>query len=108
MRTDAAFTNLEFDSGFVYCLLPLACVVGVALETQHRDGRVLLADPVVSLHLGEACVAHNKGLWILKSLGLSPLVLCWVMYALCMGHGSLDFMSALYPYVLSSRCAVHV
>ena len=37
MGTGAAFANLEFDSGFIYCLPPLACVVGVALETQHRD-----------------------------------------------------------------------
>ena len=34
-------------------LMPLCAV--------YEKGRVLPADPVVSLHLGEACVAHNKG-----------------------------------------------
>ena len=32
-----------------------------ALVARCWNGRVLPADPVVSLHLGEACVAHNKG-----------------------------------------------
>ena len=45
MGTGATFTNLEFDSGFTYCLPLLACVVGVALETQHRDDESLISKP---------------------------------------------------------------